>query len=81
MGSEMCIRDSIKVPQAFLAISLAVTAVIASLLLVLIKVQREISTRWREVMKDPDWWERIPWVGVAGLIIAIASLIALILTW
>jgi len=75
------INTFIKVPQAFLAISLAVTAVIASLLLVLIKVQREISIRWREVMKDPEWWEKIPWVGVAGLIIAIASLIALILTW
>ena len=72
----------IKIPQAFLAISLAVTAVTASLLLVLIKVQREISTRWREIIKDPEWWERIPWVGgVAGLIIAIASLIALMLTW
>ena len=34
-----------------------------------------------EVMKDPEWWERIPWVGITCLAIAIASLIALILTW
>ncbi len=32
-------------------------------------------------MKDPEWWERVPWVGIACLVIAIASLIALILTW
>jgi len=42
---------------------------------------REISIRWREVMKDPEWWERIPWVGITCLAIAIASLIAPILTW
>jgi len=31
-------------------------------------------------MKDPEWWERIPWIGVAGIIVCIASLIALLLS-
>lgn len=75
------INAFIKTPQLFLIIVAGASAILACLLTILIKVQIEVSIRWRELMKDPNWWERIPWVGVAGLIIAIASLIALILTW
>ncbi len=32
-------------------------------------------------MKDPRWWEKIPWIGVAGIIACITAIVALLLTW
>ena len=32
-------------------------------------------------MKDPEWWERIPWIGIAGVIAVITAIIAILLTW
>ena len=32
-------------------------------------------------MKNPEWWERIPWIGVAGIIACIGAFIALLLSW
>jgi len=29
---------------------------------------------------ESEWWEKIPWIGIAGIIACIASFIALLLS-
>ena len=71
----------IRTPSIFLAISTGFTIIVVALFLALIRIQKEVSSRWSEAMKDPRWWEKIPWVGVAGIIAAVTSIIAILLNW
>lgn len=57
------------------------STIVLLLLVALIEIQGEVSSRWGEVVKGPRWWERVPWIGIAGIIACITAIIALLLTW
>ncbi len=69
-----------RITKLFLGISIVATIVIGILLVAIAIIQREVGYRWREVLKDPRWWEKIPWIGIVGLIVCIASIVLTLLT-
>jgi len=69
-----------RMTMLFLGISIVAAIVIAILLAAIAIIQRELRYLWREVMKDPRWWEKIPWIGIVGLIICLSSIVLILLT-
>jgi len=64
----------------FIGLSLVAATVIAVLLAAIAIAQQEIRYRWRRVLKDPTWWEKIPWIGIVGLFICLSSIVLILLT-
>ncbi len=71
----------VKRVEVFLVITLIMSAFTIYAAYNLFRIQREVRYLWEELMARDPIYERIPPIAVFGILAAIASIIALLLTW
>ena len=71
----------LRYPLAFLTIAVAATLFTSYALYSIFKIQVEVKSIWEELMRKDPIYERLPPIVVFGILMCVASIIALILTW